>query len=76
MANPIERASKIRQFNERVAAIASEHRTLDKQRRAVAELLREMPVPRLSPTYLRERRHLLTLKVTTRICGSLTSFTD
>ena len=44
MANPIERASKIRQFNERIVAIASEHRTLDKQRRAVAELLREMSV--------------------------------
>lgn len=42
MANHLERAAALRNFDERLAGIAAEHRTLEKQRRAVAELIREM----------------------------------
>ena len=44
MANSIDRAAAVKHFNERLAGIAAEHRTLKKQREAVAELIREMPL--------------------------------
>ena len=42
MANHLERAVALRNFDERLAGIAAKHRTLEKQRQAVAELVREM----------------------------------
>ena len=42
MASPLERAAIARKFNERLKEIASKHRTLQDQRGAVAELVREM----------------------------------
>lgn len=44
MANSMDRAAAVKHFTERLAGIAAEHRTLKKQRQAVAELIREMPL--------------------------------
>lgn len=42
MASPLEKAATARKFNERLKEIASKYRTLQDQRGAVAELIREM----------------------------------
>ena len=42
MANHLERAAAVRHFDERLTGIAAKHRTLEKQRQAVAELIRDM----------------------------------